>query len=83
MDPDRSFEGQIKSLIQERSKNTHPHFQTNTAKIFVDGVVEGGTAYLLKPYEHKPDFHGEPIWNPEKLNEISAALDKENIYSRN
>jgi len=79
MDPDRSFEGQIKSLIQERSNNSHPYFQTNTAKIFVDGVVEGGTAYLLKPYEHKPDFYGEPIWNPEKLNEISAALDKENI----
>lgn len=79
MEPDQAVEGQISSLIQERSKNIHPNFQTNTAKIFVDGVVEGGTAYLQEPYAHKPDFRGESIWNPKELNELSAALDKENI----
>jgi predicted amidohydrolase YtcJ len=45
----------------------------------VDGVIEGGTAYLLEPYAHQPDFRGEPIWNPDLLNETSAALDKEKI----
>jgi len=79
MEPDLAVDGQINSLIQERSNNIHPNFQTNTAKIFVDGVVEGGTAYLHEPYAHKPDFRGEPIWSPERLNELSAALDKENI----
>ena len=79
MDPDQGIEGQIQTVLQERSKNTGAYFQTNTAKIFVDGVIEGGTGYLFEPYEHKPGFRGEPIWGPEALNSMCAALDKENI----
>jgi predicted amidohydrolase YtcJ len=79
MDPDKDIGPQIKTVLQERTKNAHPFFQTNAAKIFVDGVVEGGTAYLFEPYAHKPDFRGEPIWEPELLNYTSVALDKENL----
>ena len=66
-------------LLRERVRNSHPKFQTNTAKLFVDGVVEGGTAYLLEPYHHLPDFYGELIWDPQKLKEVCADLDKEKI----
>ena len=79
IEPDQPAEEQIEMLLSERSSNSHPKFQTNTAKIFVDGVVEGGTAYLLEPYQHLPDFYGELIWNPQQLKEICAALDKEKI----
>jgi len=79
IEPDQPTEEQIEMLLNERSRNSHPKFQTNTAKIFVDGVVEGGTAYLLEPYQHLPDFYGELIWNPQQLKEICAALDKEKI----
>jgi predicted amidohydrolase YtcJ len=70
---------QISSVIEQRSINKHPRFQTNTAKIFVDGVVEGGTAYLLEPYQHKPEFSGIPIWDPDLLKDTLTALDEENI----
>jgi len=79
LDPDQDLIKQIEMVIAERSKNTHPYFQIRAAKIFVDGVVEGGTAYLLEPYEHKPEFRGEPIWGPEILNTTCTALDKEHI----
>ena len=79
LESDQEIVPQIKLVISEREKNTHPFFQILSAKIFVDGVIEGGTAYLLGPYAHKPDFRGEPIWNPELLNKTSAALDKEKI----
>jgi len=79
MDPDEEIEPQIEAVLKERSKNTHPYFQTNAAKIFVDGVLEGGTAYMLEPYAHKPDYRGEPIWDPEILNYTSIALDKEKL----
>ena len=79
IEPDQPAEEQIEMLLNERSRNSHPKFQTNTAKIFVDGVVEGGTAYLLEPYQHLPDFYGELIWDPHQLKEICAALDKERI----
>jgi predicted amidohydrolase YtcJ len=79
MDHDQEIEPQIEKVLEEQSKNTHPYFQTNTAKIFVDGVLEGGTAYLFEPYAHKPDFRGEPIWDAELLNYTSVALDKEKL----
>ncbi len=79
MEPDHEIENQITALLEKRSRNRHPYFKTNAAKIFVDGVVEGGTAYLLEPYEHKPAFSGEPIWGPDLLKEMAAGLDETNI----
>jgi len=79
MDPDKEIEPQIEMVLAERAKNIHSYFQTPAAKIFVDGVVEGGTAYLLEPYAHRPDFRGEPIWDPEILNYTAVALDKEQV----
>lgn len=77
--PDQPMDEQIQVILEQRAQNTHPRFQTNTAKIFVDGVVEGGTAYLFEPYQHKPDFSGIPIWNPDLLKETFSALDREQI----
>ncbi len=79
IEPGQEIMQQVERIIEERSKNTHPFFQTHAAKIFVDGVVEGGTAYLLEPYNHRPEFRGEPIWNPEILSNVCAALDEKSI----
>lgn len=68
---------QIQYLINERNKNKGPLFQTNSAKIFIDGVVEGSTAYLKEPYKHQPDNFGELLWNIDFLNEMCSALHKE------
>jgi predicted amidohydrolase YtcJ len=45
-----------------------------TAKFFVDGVIEGGTAELLAPYCGTHD-HGLPNWTRESLIEAVTALD--------
>ena len=79
LESDLDLEPQVKVVSSEKAKNTHPFFQTHSAKIFVDGVLEGGTAYLLEPYHHKPDFKGEPIWDLEQLKKISVLLDQEKI----
>ncbi len=79
MEPDVEITQQIEMVVNERSKNTYPCFQIHAAKIFVDGVVEGGTAYLLEPYKHKPEYRGEPIWGPDSLNDACVALDQEDI----
>lgn len=61
--------------IRERNQNQNPLFQVNAVKIFLDGVVEGATAYLEKPYVHK-ETNGELIWKPEVYNQTAAAVDK-------
>jgi hypothetical protein len=73
--PDQRVEKQVTGVMRERSRNQHPYFKTKSAKIFVDGVIEGGTGFLLEPYEHRPDSYGELLWPPKKLNEMVVALD--------
>ena len=79
MEPDKGIKKQIEFLQQERKRHTGPYFKTHAAKIFVDGVVEGGTAFLLEEYAHKPGYFGETIWSADELQAASAALAKEDF----
>ena len=55
VDPKKGLE-QVKQLIVEREKNSGSLFQANGAKIYIDGVVEGSTAYLKEPFKHLAEF---------------------------
>ncbi|MGE5703308.1 MAG: amidohydrolase [Clostridia bacterium] len=68
---------QLPVFLQERAKNQGSLFQTNSVKLFMDGVVEGGTAWLKESYAHKHDFTGIPEMEPAVLNKAVVALDKE------
>jgi predicted amidohydrolase YtcJ len=75
VDPKQGL-GQVALLVAERARNSDPLFQANGAKVYIDGVVEGGTAYLKEPYLHLPGFRGEPRWDADKLNDMCAELDR-------
>ncbi|NMC11327.1 MAG: amidohydrolase [Chloroflexi bacterium] len=66
----------VEQFVDAREQNKGGLFEISAAKIFMDGVVEGSTAYLEEPYVHKPDSRGELLWDPEKYNAICAALEK-------
>jgi predicted amidohydrolase YtcJ len=72
-------DSQVPALAAACRKQQHPLFRISGAKVFVDGVVEGGTAYLHEPYAHKPDFRGEPLWEQEHLNALCRAADREQL----
>ena len=78
VDPEKGIE-QVAPLMKERERHKGELFQTNAAKLFVDGVVEGSTAYLKEPYNHLPDSRGELLWKIENLNKVCAELDKNNF----
>ena len=67
---------QIPALVAERSNYSSDLVQMKTAKLLLDGVVEGHTALLLEPYIDRPGFKSFPIWNPEIFNDTITALDK-------
>ncbi|MFI6284606.1 amidohydrolase [Streptomyces sp. NPDC051018] len=46
-----------------------------TVKFFSDGVIEGGTAALLDPYEDAPNSCGMRVWEPAALAEAVRAFD--------
>lgn len=51
-----------------------------TVKVFLDGVVEGKTAFLKQPYEKgagMPEgYRSESIWSDFEINELTAACDE-------
>jgi predicted amidohydrolase YtcJ len=47
----------------------------NTVKFFADGVIEGGTGFLLEPYDDEPGCCGLPNWAPDALAEAVRAFD--------
>jgi predicted amidohydrolase YtcJ len=75
VDPDKGPE-QVAGLVAERDRHKGPHFQTGSAKIFLDGGIEGATAFLLQPYAHRPGFSGEPLWDIENLRQVCVELDR-------
>jgi len=75
VDPEKGL-AQVGPLCAERAKNGGPLFQANGAKIFIDGVVEGSTAFLKEEYKHLPGFRGVPLWNAAQLNAMCAELDR-------
>lgn len=59
---------QVEQLIDLRKKfeNKSDYFKVSAGKIFIDGVVEGLTAYLTSPYEYKAvgeyPKYGDFLW---------------------
>jgi hypothetical protein len=74
-DNDKGLE-QIHSLVRARDRYNGGLLNTNTVKIFLDGVVEPSTAALLQDYSDQPGYKGELQVAPEILNEAVAQLDE-------
>jgi len=68
----------VEELSARQKTEAGGYFWIQAAKIFMDGVLEGGTAYLEDPYLHQPG-NGELLWEPQRYNEMCAALNKAGV----
>lgn len=70
----------VKRLSAGRAAYTSDYQRITQAKVMVDGVPEGKSAYLIEPYAPEageaPDYRSSPIWPQEKLNRFVEILDK-------
>jgi predicted amidohydrolase YtcJ len=67
------------ALMRAQDRGTGSRLRTDSAKIFVDGVLEGETAALLAPYRDHPGFSGDLKMSPETLAAKVVELDKRGI----
>jgi hypothetical protein len=74
VDPSRGTE-QVSELTALRDGYTGELVRPVAAKIFLDGVIEGGTAALLEPYVDRPGWRGELSVPADTLPALVAALD--------
>ncbi len=75
---------QVDRLIQVRAGTVEPGVTAGAAKVFLDGVIESGTAMLLEPYlplagERAPAAHprGLPAFTDSRLHALVARLDRD------
>ena len=74
INPDKA-ESQIPELIQLRALYNTPRLSATAAKIFIDGVLESHSAFLLESYLDQPGYRGPANYTPEKLNKLITELD--------
>jgi predicted amidohydrolase YtcJ len=68
---------QIRRLVEMRKRYKGRRLRANAVKIFADGVIEARTAALLEPYIGTNGDHGKANVEPDALNPLVAALDRE------
>lgn len=74
-----SNEAESLALMRPKDRGTSVRLRVDSAKIFIDGVLEGETASLLQPYLDNPGFSGNLKMPAETLNTMVADLDKRGI----
>ncbi|MFZ2960081.1 MAG: amidohydrolase [Candidatus Ozemobacteraceae bacterium] len=74
-DPDRGPEQMI-DLLDVHARYDRPMMRVHTGKLFLDGVIEGGTAWVSRPYANNPSNYGEPIWESANFRRVVSALDR-------
>src|SRR3712207_4989634 len=73
-DPRRGPASQVNKLIALRKRFSAGRLTASSAKIFLDGQIEGRTAALLEPYEGSDDS-GTLNWSASALTRIALRLD--------
>ena len=66
--------GVVDELQARQKTEAGGMFTITSAKIFLDGTVEAGTAYLEEPYLNTSE-RGLLLWEAQKFNQMVAALD--------
>ena len=77
--PDDDTQEMIALVKQGQEQYASDFLNISQVKLFLDGVVEGGTGLLLAPYAPEAglaaDFKGESRWDVDAFNEAVAAYD--------
>ena len=48
-------------------------------KMFMDGVMDSGTAFMLHDYPDTPGHRSEPLFAPERFNQIATEIDRRGL----
>ncbi|THD81225.1 amidohydrolase [Aliigemmobacter aestuarii] len=53
--------------------------QSGFVKMFMDGVVDSGTAFMLEDYPGQPGHRSEPLFAPDRFKEICCEIDRRGL----
>lgn len=53
--------------------------KSGIVKVFMDGVIDSGTAHMIEPYADGGNWRGEPYFSDEEFAELATAIDKRGL----
>ncbi len=74
-----SFDENVYLTLSKRPDLETPNFKPNSVKVFVDGVIDNGTAPLLAPYLQNSIVPLNTFYSVEELTDFFIAFDKTGI----
>ena len=70
--PDR-FGPEIFELLEKRAQYRSDYLNVNSVKVYIDGVIETRTSFMLEPYTNGGNF--APFYPQDELNDLYTRLD--------
>jgi predicted amidohydrolase YtcJ len=67
------FGDDLWALLELREALESPRFRTHSVKVYIDGVIESKTSFMLQPYTDGSNF--EPFYPADELAGLYARLD--------
>ena len=71
--------GKLEEALEMRARFADDWIWSGRVKMFMDGVIDGYTAFMLETYPGRPNSHGEALFEAEAFNEICVAADREGL----
>lgn len=67
------FGNEIFTMLEQRDQWRSEHFNVDSVKVYIDGVIETETSFMLDPYLSGKNF--EPFYSPGELTTLYKKLD--------
>jgi predicted amidohydrolase YtcJ len=69
------FGDEIFVMLENRERWRRPNIDVDAVKIYMDGVIEYGTAYMLEPYETREWGNGLRFYEQQEVDDYLTAFD--------
>ena len=75
------YQNKVDEVADIVDKYSSPHLNPGYIKLFADGVVEGGTGWMLEAYKQAEagKEYGNKVWEPEELNALIKYANSKDI----
>jgi len=74
-----AFGDEVFDFIRQRDGLRRPGIDVESVKVYIDGVLENGSAVLLEPYDDKSLGDGSPFYSQEDLNRYITWIDSQDL----
>ena len=74
-----AFGDNLYEFVAARDKYRRPEIDVESVKMYIDGVLENGSAVLLEPYADSCFKDSQPFYSQENLNKYVTWIDSRNL----